>query len=221
MRCAERRQHRRDGQHRRADPNPALRPPDVLRDPARQRLAEARREPGAHPRVSPTRTGFGSTNPLCSTTPFDQSSSKFFVKAARELRRLDDRDHVLLARPRVVRPVRRARPDGLAVAHHVLVVHQVGDAGDRPLRHAERGDELDVRLRRRRHRDRVAVPDVVDHPHRDPARGASLIAPPTTAAVSGGEVEVVVGEVERLLRAAPRNSADLAWPRRRPSDRRP
>src|SRR3954451_24998972 len=40
----------------------------------------------------------------------------------------DDRDHVLLTRPRVDRPVRGAGPDGLVVPDGVLVVHQVGDS---------------------------------------------------------------------------------------------
>jgi hypothetical protein len=35
--------------------------------------------------MSPTRTGLGSTKPLCSTLAFDQSSSKFAVKAVASL----------------------------------------------------------------------------------------------------------------------------------------
>ena len=49
---------------------------------------------------------------------------------AGELGRLDDREHVLLAGPGIDRPVGRPGPDGRLVAHHVLVVHQVGDAAD-------------------------------------------------------------------------------------------
>ena len=62
-----------------------------------------------------------------------------------ERRRRDGDDDVLLARPRIDRPVRRARPHRGAVAHDVLVVHEVGDAGDRLRRERERLDRTPAR----------------------------------------------------------------------------
>ena len=72
-------------------------------------------------------------------------------------------DDVLLARPRVVGPVRRAGPDRSLVADDELVVHQVGDARDR---RASRPGSASIALGRvsgrRRHRDRAGVGDVVE-----------------------------------------------------------
>ncbi len=82
---------------------------------------------------------------------------------------VDGHDDVLLSRPRVVRPVRRAAPDRRAVADDELVVHEVRNAGDAARRDRERLDRLRRRLGRRRHRDRPRVVDVVEEPHRHAA----------------------------------------------------
>src|SRR5262249_32818840 len=70
-------------------------------------------------------------------------------------------DDVLLSRPGVVRPVEGPGPDGVAVADHVLVVHQVGDARDRARRSTYRHDVGWVAFGWRRHGDRPRVVDVV------------------------------------------------------------
>ena len=127
------------------------------------------REPGPHLGRADS-TFRGSTLPVCATASFVQSSSKLSVKARASALRAHDRDHVLLARERVVRPVQRPRPDGLAVADDVLVVHQVGDAGDRARLDAERRDQPRVRLGRRRHGHRDGAVDVVDDADGDAAR---------------------------------------------------
>jgi hypothetical protein len=160
-------EHRRRRDHRRADSD-SLRVPDLLRDPRRQRIGETRREPRPHLRAVDLN---GSR--LDEAAPLDVTVPPQLLEVQRERRcklgGVDGDDHVLLSRPRVIRPVRRPRPERLAVAHDELVVHQVGDARDRLRRHAKRRDQLGVRLRRRRHRDRVRVVDVVDDPHRHAA----------------------------------------------------
>jgi hypothetical protein len=79
-------------------------------------------------------------------------------------------------------------------------MHEVRDACDGEVWDAERRDQLDVGLGRRRHGDRIPVTDVVDHPHGH----ASLRGIPDRAAddLRGlfGQVEVVLREVERPLR---------------------
>ena len=80
----------------------------------------------------------------------------------RDLGRVDRDDDVLLPRPRVVRPVRRAAPDGLAVADDELVVHEVWDPGDASRLDRERLDRARSRLGRRWHGDRTGVVDVVE-----------------------------------------------------------
>ena len=57
----------------------------------------------------------------------------------------------------------------LAVAHDELVVHEVGNAGDRACLEGERLDRLGRGLRRRGHRDRPWVGDVVDEADGDAA----------------------------------------------------
>ena len=88
-------------------------------------------------------------------------------------------------------------------------MHQVGLAGDRALGDAERRDQLDVRLGRRRHRDRVPVVDVVDHANGHSARGRVLDRAADDRGGLGPEMKVVLGEVERLFRLAEKGR-DLA-----------
>ena len=152
-----------------------------------------------HGRTSmpPTSTGRGSTWPEPITSPVSQSSSKLSPYAYASSTESGDRDHVLLARPGVLRPVHRAGPDRLAVAHDVLVVHQVGHAGDRPRRDRERLEQLGCGLRRRRHRDRARVVDVVDEPHRD----AALLRADERSLDDLGRLVVESDVVERELEA--------------------
>ena len=160
---------------------------------------------------SPTGTGVVWTRPLRSTCPCVQSSSKLVLNLRRELGRGGGNDHVLLVGERVLGPVHRARPDRLAVAHDVLVVHQVGHARDRTRRYAERGDQLRVRLRWWRNRDRVAVVDVVEEAHRDPAGGSVR----DRAGNDGGglpvEMEVVLREVEGTARSRDEGGDSLRY----------
>ena len=169
---------------------------------------------------SPTGTGVVSTKPLFSTSAGPQSSSKFAVKRGGELGRRGGHDDVLLPRERVLGPVHRPGPDGFAVADDVLVVHQVGHAGDRPGRDAERRDQLGVRLRRRRHRDRVAVVDVVEEADRDSAPGGLRDRAADDRGRLRPEVEVVLREVERALCAARRSRRSARRRRARSARRR-
>src|SRR4029077_15585608 len=89
--------------------------------------------------------------------------------ARREPGRVDRDDDVLLARPRVARPVRRTGPDRGGVAHDVLVMHEIGHARDRLGREREPFHRLRIRDRRRRYRDVLGVVEVVREPDRDPA----------------------------------------------------
>ena len=116
----------------------------------------------------------------------------------------DAHDHVLLPAPRVVRPVRRARPDVVPVADDVLVVHQVAACRrSRRVGNGQRLDRLRLRLRRRRHRDRARVVDVVDEPDRDAPRWRRRRARRQDERPRVGlEADVVEGDVEALARAA-------------------
>ena len=192
------RQHRCGGDHRRTDANPPPRSRDRLRDPCRERLAVPRREPRAHLAVADADGVRRNSSGQLDGTGLPQLGEVLLVPRC-ERRRANDRDDVLLPRERVVGPVHRAGPHGLAVPDHVLVVHQVRNARDRAGRDVERRDQVGVGLRRRRYRDRVPVVDVVEEPNRDAARRCR----PDRVADEGGvlrtEVQVVVGEVERPL----------------------
>ena len=83
------------------------------------------------------------------------------------------------------------------VANGELVVHEVGDTGDRPRRHGQRRDVLRHARRRRRDGDRIRVVDVVREPDSDATRcDAATIAPATSLLDLRPEVEVVEGEVQ-------------------------
>ena len=79
----------------------------------------------------------------------------------------DADDDVLLARPRVLGPVHRARPDVLGVPDAELVVHQIRDPGNAAGLDGQCLDRLRSRLGRRRHGDRARVVDVVREPDAD------------------------------------------------------
>ena len=151
----------------------------------------------ARTRAPSTSAGRGSTSPVPSTSPRVPELLERERVRVRDLRRLDRDDDVLLPRPRVVRPVRRARPDRLAVADDELVVHEVGDAGDPARLDRERLDRLGCRLGRRRNRDRAGVGDVVEEPHRDAALDGAEERGEDERAGVRLEADVVEGEVER------------------------
>ena len=81
------------------------------------------------------------------------------------------------------------------------MVHQVGDTRDRPRLDGQAGDQQRVGLRRRRHRDRVRVVDVVGEAHAHATIGRATHRVPDDARVLLTECEVVVREVERTLGA--------------------
>ena len=148
-----------------------------------------------------TASGAVSTLPLFSTSRRVQSCSKSLAVARRELGRVDRDDHVLLARPRVGRPVRRAGPDGCGVADHVFVVHQVGDARDRGGRERQRLDRAPgpccggggtgiV----------VGVVDVVGEPDRDAALGRADERAADDRRQRIRQPDVVDRDLERVLR---------------------
>ena len=206
-------------EHGRGDPDPPLRLADPLRDPVRERLAVLGREPGPH--LDPVHVD----RPRLDVTRADHVAGlpelvEVEAVGVRELGRLDDRDHVLLPRPRVLRPVHRAGPDRLAVADRVLVVHQVGDAGNRPRLDRQRFEQLGRRLRRRRHRDRPGVVDVVDEPDDD----AALLRVDQRRGDELGrlvvQADVVERELQRLLCGARETRPPRVRRRRRTGRRR-
>ena len=79
------------------------------------------------------------------------------------------------------------------------MVHQVGNASDPTFGHTQGLDELEVGLRRRRHRDRIPVVDVVDHPNRHAPRRRVLDRSADDRRGLGRKVEVVLRKVEGLL----------------------
>jgi hypothetical protein len=110
----------------------------------------------------------------------------------------DDDDDVLLAAPGIVRPVGRARPDGLAVADDVLVVHEIRNARDPLRRHVQTVDQRWLAAWRRRDGDGPLVVDVEREPDRYafPGRIGECARHQTRGRLL--EVEVVEGQVERL-----------------------
>jgi hypothetical protein len=100
-----------------------------------------------------------------------------------------------------MRPVRRAGPDIGAVADDVLVVHEVGDAGDAACRHVELVDRARVSLRRRRHRHRLPVVLVEREPDGDAAPGRILDRTCDQPLRFVREPEVVDRDVEASIRA--------------------
>ena len=85
------------------------------------------------------------------------------------------------------------------------MVHQVGDAGDRPRRDRQRLEQLGRRLRRRRHRDRAGVVDVVDEPHGD----ASILGAEERSLDDLRRLVVQPDVVERELEALLRGVEEL------------
>ena len=180
------------GDHRRADPHALSRPADQLGDPDREILAV----PGRHPHADAV-VPAGIDEPALR----DVAGRPELVEIERE--RLRDRGEWTIATTFSWRDHESSvqfsepGPHRLAVADHVLVVHQVGDAGDRLPVDRQRRDQDRVGLGRRRHRDRVRVVDVVGE-----ARvHAALGGPPDRVADDQlrrlAQVEVVLGEVER------------------------
>ena len=134
---------------------------------AREILAVTGREPGAHAR----RASADRRSRCASTSP----RLPQLLEVERERRR--DRLVVRRRRPRSPAASTSRRSSSasrsrrsLLVADDVLVVHQVGDAGDRPSLDGEGRDQQHVGLGRRRHRDRVRVVDVVGEAHAHAAR---------------------------------------------------
>ena len=166
----ERAEDRARAEHRRGDPDPPLRLADPLRDPVRERLAVLGREPRPHLDRRRRRPAAARRAAEPITSPVSQSWSKLSPYACASVGRLDDRDHVLLARPRVLRPVHRAGPDrrrGRGSTY--LWCIRSGTPGIGARRDRQRLEQLRCGLRRRRHRDRPGVVDVVDEPDGDAA----------------------------------------------------
>jgi hypothetical protein len=167
----------------------------------RELLAPLRREPRAYLRVANAdRIACDSARPL--DLPFLPQLRKILLETNRNARRLDDDDDVLFSCPRIVGPVRRAAPDGSAIADDVLVVHQVRPARNTRGLEGERLDQVWLRLRRRRHGwTIVGLVDVVDEPHVYAAlmRADDRITDDVARLIL--QPDVVERELERLARA--------------------
>src|SRR5262249_36321935 len=139
----ERADDRTAGDHRRRDPDAPLGPRDRSGDPVRELQATLGRKPHAD--------SIGISGRNLARAPDDPALPELLEVlrvASGQRRGIDDGDHVLLARPRVVGPVRRAGPDGGGVAYDVLVMHEVGPAGYAAGLDRQRLDLVDARLRR-------------------------------------------------------------------------
>ena len=184
-------------EHRRGDPNPLLRLPDVLRDPVRERLAVLGAKPGAHLHaVHLQRTWVAAGMRDLPALPELLERER---EGVGDLGRAHGHDDVLLPCPGVVRPVRRPGPDGLAVAHDVLVVHEVGNARDAAGVDRQPLDRVGRRLRWWRNRDRPGVGDVVEEAYRDSALGGREERGEHEPSRVGFESDVVHREIEVFL----------------------
>ena len=107
--------------------------------------------------------------------------------------------------------VQFVEPDqtSVAVADDVLVVHQVGNAGDGARRDGQGRDRLGNRARRRRYRDRPRVVDVVDEPNRDTPLVRGQKRRQNERACVGLEADVVYGDVEARA-CGPEEGGELA-----------
>ena len=91
-------------------------------------------------------------------------------------------------------------PDRAGVADDEAAMHQVGDAGDRARGESQALPRRRAGPRRRRHRDRVPVVEVVGEADGDSPRGAApSSAPITISSGPGRQVEVVESELEAPL----------------------
>ena len=180
---------------------------EELRHPVGERVPVLRREPRSDldPRVEDHGPGLHAPRVL------DPAALPQLVQVERERvgqrrRAQDPHDHVLLAGPRVVGPVRRARPDVGRVADDELVVHQVGNAGNGARRHRQGRDRLELRLGRRGNGNRPRVVDVVEQPDRDAPLLRGEKRREDECAGVGFEAHVVERQVEARA-GAPMNAA--------------
>ena len=116
------------------------RAPDGLGDAVGDRLAVVGREPGADARLADLHRSRVGDTAVLDRDRLPEPVEDERIRLGQRLGGGEDED-VLLPRPRVVGPVRRAGQDGALVAHGELVVHQIRDASDRLRRHAEPADE--------------------------------------------------------------------------------
>jgi hypothetical protein len=115
---------------------------------------------------------------------------------AGQLRGACGHHEVLLPRPGIGGPVGRAGPDGLAVAHGVLVMHEVGNSRNADGWEGERLQQ--VRLCARRWgEDALVVIGVVGDPDRHPPRGGRAQRAGDDVARFVGQSNVVERQVER------------------------
>ena len=163
----------------------------------------AGREPGA----TAVPAERGSTKPLRATSPVCHSCSKSSVNALRDRLVVHDGDHVLLPRPRIVRPVESSRSRRAPSRTTNLWCIRSGTPAIAFPLDGQAGDQQHVRLGRRRHRDRVRVVDVVGEAHAHATVGRAAHRVPDDARVLLAEREVVLREVERLARRRRRTSA--------------
>ena len=196
----ERAENRAGRDHGRRDANAPLRGSEPPRDLLRELLAALRREPGAN---RPSVDGHGRRVDLAA--PLDVARLpqllEVLAEALGDAFRLDDRDQVLLPRPRVVRPVRRPGPHRRPVADDELVVHQIGPALDTDGPEGKRFDELGLGLRRRRDRDAVRAIEVVEQANVDTALVRTDESVPHDVPGVVVQADIVERELERSLGA--------------------
>ena len=182
-----------------SDADPARGCADSLRDPMGELVAAAWAKPGPDGR-SVHEQGRGVHFPASLDVSTCPELLEVLEVASREIARVDREDQVLLPRPGVGRPVRRARPKRFAVSDHVFVVHQVGDARNRGGGEGEPFDELRVGLRRHRHRRVVGMVEVVGEPDVDAPCGGGRQRTADDRRERVRQPDVVDRDLERALR---------------------
>ena len=143
--------------------------PDRLRDPVRERLAVAGREPGAHLASAERRPA--SVRPSRSARPRRSSRAPRSPRRSARRARATARSRARSPAARTSRrssSSSRSRPASPSRTTYLWCIRS-GTPAIARARRAERRDQLAVGLRRRRHRDRVAVVEVVDEADGDAA----------------------------------------------------
>src|ERR1700730_18003446 len=201
-------QDRARGQDRRADADAAARRRHPLSDLVHQLLRAAGREVGAHPQaawqIPPGRwLVAGALHRAVAPELFE-----VLAEGGRDAFVVEPHDHVLLAGPAVGGPVGRAGPDGGAVSHDVLVVHEVGHAGDRPALRREAAQVVVIHEPGRRQQRVLGVLLVVEEADRDPPRRGAVQGAPHPLTRGGSQLQVVDRDLEGARRTVQKTGQD-------------
>ena len=200
----ERAEHRARGDHRRRDPHALAR---AARSPCAIRCESSSPCPGVNQARTCAAVDVQRTRVLVPAARRRRASSTAPRSSARTRRRARARSVAVSTtfswsvHESVVQFIEPVHTE-LAVAHHVLVVHQVGDAGDAAGGERHRLEQLRLRARRRREEEPLGVVGVVGDPHPHAALGGVAQSARHDVARLARQADVVERQVERLARLA-------------------